>query len=57
MLNAYQDFVRQQLPFVFEPNTAGNPQAGGPALVSKHLGGFNVNAFGYITPESYYLTR
>jgi peptide/nickel transport system substrate-binding protein len=56
-LDAYQDLVRRELPFVFEPATAGNPQAGGPALVSDHLGGFTVNAFGYITPETYYLTR
>lgn len=56
-LDAYQDYVRQQLPFVFEPDTAGNPQPEGPAIVSNHLGGFNVNAFGYITPETYYMTR
>jgi peptide/nickel transport system substrate-binding protein len=56
-LDSYQDFVREQLPFVFEPNTSGNPQPGGPALVYNHLGGFNINAFGYITPENYYLTK
>lgn len=56
-LDAYQDYVRQQLPFVFQPNTAGNPQPGGPTLVSDHLGGFSVNAYSYITPEQYYLTK
>jgi peptide/nickel transport system substrate-binding protein len=56
-LDTYQGYVRQQLPFVFEPDPAGNPQPAGPALVSNHLGGFDVNAFGYITPETYYLTR
>jgi peptide/nickel transport system substrate-binding protein len=56
-LNAYQDYVRQQLPFVFEPNTAGNPVPGGPTIVSEHLGGFSINAYTYITPEDYYLTK
>jgi peptide/nickel transport system substrate-binding protein len=56
-LDSYQDFVREELPFVFEPNTSGNPQPGGATLVYNHLGGFNINAFGYITPENYYLTK
>lgn len=56
-LDTYQAYVRQQVPFVFEPDTAGNPQPDGPALVSNHLGGFNVNAYGFITPETYYLTK
>jgi peptide/nickel transport system substrate-binding protein len=56
-LDTYQDYVRQQLPFVFQPNTSGNPQPGGPNLVSQHLGGFTVNAYSYILPEDYYLTK
>lgn len=56
-LNTYQDYVQQQLPFVFQPNTAGNPIPGGPTLVSDHLGGFSINAYALITPEQYYLTK
>jgi peptide/nickel transport system substrate-binding protein len=56
-LDAYQDYVQQQLPFVFQPNTAGNPVPGGPTLVSQHLGGFTINAYSYITPETYYFTK
>jgi len=56
-LDSYQDFVRQQLPLMMQPNTSGNPQPGGPTLISQHLGGFSVNAYSYITPEYYYLTK
>lgn len=56
-LNAYQDYAQTQLPFVFQPNTAGNPIPGGPTIVSTHLGGFSINAYAYISPEQYYLTK
>jgi peptide/nickel transport system substrate-binding protein len=57
LLNEYQDYMQQQLPVVFQPNVAGNPVPGGLTIVSKKLGGFSVNAFSYITPETYYLTQ
>jgi peptide/nickel transport system substrate-binding protein len=56
-LNKYEDYVVQQAPVVFIPNIAGNPVPEGATAVSHHLGGFSVNAFDYITPETYYLTR
>ena len=56
-LNAYQDYMQAQLPVVFQPNNAGNPVPGGLTIVSKHLGGFTANAYSYITPETYYLTK
>lgn len=56
-LNTYQDYVQQQLPVVFQPNTSGNPVPGGATLIDKHLGGFSINAYTYITPEQYYFTK
>ena len=56
-LNAYQDYMQQQLPVWFQPNAAGNPVPGGLTIVSNHLGGFSANAFSAITPETYYLTQ
>ena len=55
--NAYQDYVIQQVPVVFEPDSIGNPAIGGPALISSKLGGVSTNAFAYITPEAWYFTR
>ncbi|HLI56536.1 MAG TPA: ABC transporter substrate-binding protein [Actinomycetota bacterium] len=56
-LDAYQDYMQQQLPVIFQPNEAGNPVPGGLTIVSKKLGGFSANAFAYLTPETYYLTQ
>ena len=55
-LNAYQDYIIQQVPVVFGPTQFGNPIPGGPALISKKLGGVIPNAFSYITPENFYFT-
>jgi peptide/nickel transport system substrate-binding protein len=56
-LNAYQNYVAQQLPVVFEPTSSGNPIPDTLPLVSQHLGGYTTNAFGAITPEQWYLTK
>ncbi len=56
-LSKYQDYVIRQVPVVWLPNIAGNPVPGGSTIVSEHLGGFSTNAYSYITPEKYYLTR
>ena len=56
-LNAYQDYMQQQLPVVLQPNNAGNPVPGGLTIVSQHMGGFSANAFTALTPETYYLTK
>jgi len=56
-LDQYQDYMAQQLPVVFTPNAAGNPIPGGPSLVDNKLGGFSINAFSYITPETFYFTK
>lgn len=56
-MDAYQDYLQQQLPVVFQPQPAGNPISEGLTVVSRHLGGFSANVFSYITPETYYLTK
>jgi peptide/nickel transport system substrate-binding protein len=53
-LTAYNEYVQKQLPVVFQPAV---PSSGGPTLVSNHLGGYAHNAYAYLTPEQYYLTR
>jgi peptide/nickel transport system substrate-binding protein len=55
-LDAYQDYIIQDLPVVFGPTQLGNPIPGGPSVISKKLGGVTPNAFSYITPETYYFT-
>ena len=56
-LTTYAKYMAQQLPVVYGPTSEGNVIPGGPALISKKLGGYDDNAFGYLTPESYYLTQ
>ena len=56
-LNAYQNYMITQLPVVYGPTSFGNPIAGGPSLISSKLGGVAPNAYGYITPETWYFTK
>jgi peptide/nickel transport system substrate-binding protein len=56
-LDAYQNYLAEQLPVVWEPVTAGNPIAGGLTLVSRRLGGYTTNSFGSINPEFWYLIK
>ncbi len=55
-LTAYATYMAQQVPVVFGPTSEGNPIPGGPSLISKKLGGYYDNAFGFLTPENYYLS-
>lgn len=50
-LDAYQNYAAQQLPAIWMPNI------GSVDAVSEHLGGFDLNAFYYLTPENWYLTK
>jgi peptide/nickel transport system substrate-binding protein len=56
-LAAYADYAAEQLPMNWFPLLAGNPFAGGPVLVSKHLGGVEFNVYGSITPEFWFRTE
>ena len=56
-LVAYEKYMEDQLPVVFFPTATGNPTSAAVDLVSKHLGGFNNNAYTNLTPETWYLTK
>lgn len=56
-LTAYAQHIEQQVPVVFGPTSIGTYQGDARTLVAKNLGGYAANAFGYMTPEDWYLTR
>ena len=49
--------MAQQLPVVYGPTSIGTYQASAGTMVDSKLGGYSANAFGYPTPEQYYLTK
>jgi peptide/nickel transport system substrate-binding protein len=56
-LDAYQNYIAEQVPVIYTPELAGNPIQGYPAVVSTHLGGYDTNVYQTITPEDWYLTK
>ncbi|HXW82409.1 MAG TPA: ABC transporter substrate-binding protein [Acidimicrobiales bacterium] len=56
-LDAYQNYIEQQVPVVYIPTATGDIGSGNFVLSSKHLGGFTNNVFSNFTPETWYLTK
>jgi peptide/nickel transport system substrate-binding protein len=56
-MNAYQNYIAQQVPVVFFPTATGDPTSAAIDLSSKHLGGFISNVYANLTPETWYLTK
>ncbi|HLI24071.1 MAG TPA: ABC transporter substrate-binding protein [Acidimicrobiales bacterium] len=56
-LDAYQNYIAEQVPVIYTPEFAGNPIQGYPAAVSTRLGGYDTNVYQTITPEDWYLTK
>jgi peptide/nickel transport system substrate-binding protein len=56
-IDSYENYIGQQLPVIFQPAQSGNPDSGGPDMISKHLGGVSFNIYAAITPETWYLTK
>jgi len=56
-LDAYQNYMAQQLPVVYFPTATGNPTSAAVVLTSKHLGGYINNVYTNLTPETWYLTK
>ena len=56
-MDAYENYMAQQLPVVFFPTATGNPTSAAVDLISKHLGGFTNNVYTNLTPETWYLTK
>ena len=56
-LDAYQNYIAQQVPVVLFPTATGDPTSAAVVLTSKHLGGYTNNAYTNMTPETWYLTK
>jgi peptide/nickel transport system substrate-binding protein len=56
-LDAYENYIIQQVPAVFVPTPTGDPTVASIVLTSKHLGGYSNNVYAYLTPETWYLTK
>jgi hypothetical protein len=42
---------------VYGPTSIGSYQGDAGTMIDKNLGGYAANAYGYLTPETYYLTK
>ena len=56
-ITAYAQFAEAHLPVVYGPTSIGTYQGDAGTMVSNKLGGYTPNAFGYMTPENWYLTK
>ncbi len=56
-LTAYAQYMEKSLPVVFGPTSIGTFAGSAGTLISTHLGGYAANAFGYMDPEDWYLTK
>jgi peptide/nickel transport system substrate-binding protein len=56
-LDAYENYIEEQVPVVFFPTATGNPNSASIVLTSKHLGGYTNNVYTNLTPETWYLTK
>jgi peptide/nickel transport system substrate-binding protein len=56
-LEAYENYLVQQVPVVFIPTATGDPVPASVELTSQHLGGYSNNLFALLTPETWYLTK
>jgi hypothetical protein len=49
--------MEQNVPVVFGPTSIGSYQGDAGTMIDKHLGGYAANAYGYLTPETWYFTK
>jgi peptide/nickel transport system substrate-binding protein len=56
-LTAYAKLMSTQVPVVYGPTQVGIYGGVAGTLVSNKLGGFDAQAFGYLNPEAWYLTK
>ncbi len=56
-LTQYATLMSTQVPVVYGPTSIGIYGGVAGTLVSDKLGGFTAQAFGYLNPEAWYLTR
>jgi peptide/nickel transport system substrate-binding protein len=53
----YAQYMEQNVPVVFGPTSIGSYQGDAGTMIDKHLGGYAANAYGYLTPETWYFTK
>lgn len=56
-LTNYAQYMEQQVPVVYGPTSIGTYQGDAGTMISNKLGGYTANAFGYVNPENWYLTK
>jgi peptide/nickel transport system substrate-binding protein len=57
-MDTYVNYTERQIPYLWMPEQVGAYGAGNAGtLVDSKLGGFTVNAFGTLTPETWYFTK
>ena len=57
VLTQYAKLMSTQVPVVYGPTSVGIYSGNAGTLVSNKLGGFMAQAFSYLTPEAWYLTK
>jgi peptide/nickel transport system substrate-binding protein len=53
----YARYMEQNVPVVYGPTSIGTYQGDAGTMIDKKLGGYAANAYGYLTPETYYSTK
>jgi peptide/nickel transport system substrate-binding protein len=56
-MTKFEEYAEKTLPMVFEPTSIGTFGASAGTLISDKLGGYAANAYGFMTPEDWYLTK
>jgi len=53
----YAQYMEEHVPVVFGPTSIGSYQGDAGTMIAKNLGGYAANAYGYLTPETWYFTK
>jgi peptide/nickel transport system substrate-binding protein len=56
-MKAYVKYAETSLPVVWTPTPIGTFTSSAGTLISKKLGGYAANAFGWLSPEDWYMTK
>lgn len=53
----YAKYMEDHVPVVYGPTSIGSYQGDAGTVIDSHLGGYAANAYGYLTPETWYFTK
>jgi peptide/nickel transport system substrate-binding protein len=56
-MKKFVQYAEKQLPVLFAPTSIGTFGASAGTLIDNKLGGYAANAFGFLTPEDWYLVK